>query len=226
MQNINEINELVKLISRLPGLGPKSAKRIVLKLTNTRDEFIAGGYAQAITFDQGGHILLKSSSGTGSTDGAVTWTTLIECLTDGRIFYGGAAAATIAKHHFNGALRVGLGNKTSTGVGGCLWHNNGSLTADNSAKELKQLTGSDGCLCIVNGQYTSNRFTDIIVLSGAGSVSVLHTLNKQGSPGARTYSKNGENVRMAINHSSAVFEVSIMGMGANEQGYTAAPGLG
>ena len=32
MQNINEIEELIKLISKLPGLGPKSAKRIVLKL--------------------------------------------------------------------------------------------------------------------------------------------------------------------------------------------------
>ena len=40
MQNINEIEELVKLISKLPGLGPKSAKRIVLKLINTRDELL------------------------------------------------------------------------------------------------------------------------------------------------------------------------------------------
>ena len=38
MQNINEIEELVKLISKLPGLGPKSAKRIVLKLINNREE--------------------------------------------------------------------------------------------------------------------------------------------------------------------------------------------
>ncbi|WP_075502110.1 recombination mediator RecR [Candidatus Pelagibacter communis] len=40
MQNINEIEELIKLISKLPGLGPKSAKRIVLKLMNNRDEII------------------------------------------------------------------------------------------------------------------------------------------------------------------------------------------
>ena len=40
MQNINEIEELIKLIARLPGLGPKSAKRIVLKLINNRDEFV------------------------------------------------------------------------------------------------------------------------------------------------------------------------------------------
>ena len=40
MQNINEIDDLIKLISKLPGLGPKSAKRIVLKLINSRNELI------------------------------------------------------------------------------------------------------------------------------------------------------------------------------------------
>ena len=40
MQNIFEIDELVKLISKLPGLGPKSAKRIVLKLIKNREELM------------------------------------------------------------------------------------------------------------------------------------------------------------------------------------------
>ena len=40
MQNIDEIEKLVRLISKLPGLGPKSAKRIILKLINARDELM------------------------------------------------------------------------------------------------------------------------------------------------------------------------------------------
>ena len=40
MRNVNEIEDLIKLISKLPGLGPKSAKRIVLKLINNRDELV------------------------------------------------------------------------------------------------------------------------------------------------------------------------------------------
>ncbi len=40
MKNIDEIEELVKLISKLPGLGPKSAKRIILKLINSREELM------------------------------------------------------------------------------------------------------------------------------------------------------------------------------------------
>ena len=39
-KNIPEVEELVKLISKLPGLGPKSARRIVLKLINNREEII------------------------------------------------------------------------------------------------------------------------------------------------------------------------------------------
>ena len=40
MQNIPEIENLIKLISKLPGLGPKSAKRIILKLINNKDEIM------------------------------------------------------------------------------------------------------------------------------------------------------------------------------------------
>ncbi len=39
-KNIPEVEELIKLISKLPGLGPKSAKRIVLKLINNREELV------------------------------------------------------------------------------------------------------------------------------------------------------------------------------------------
>ena len=36
--NVKEIEDLIKIISKLPGLGPKSAKRIVLKLINNKEE--------------------------------------------------------------------------------------------------------------------------------------------------------------------------------------------
>ena len=38
--SVKEIEDLVKIISKLPGLGPKSARRIILKLINNRDEII------------------------------------------------------------------------------------------------------------------------------------------------------------------------------------------
>ena len=38
--NVKEIDDLIKIISKLPGLGPKSARRIVLKLINNRDELV------------------------------------------------------------------------------------------------------------------------------------------------------------------------------------------
>jgi recombination protein RecR len=38
--NVKEIDDLIKIISKLPGLGPKSARRIVLKLIKNREELI------------------------------------------------------------------------------------------------------------------------------------------------------------------------------------------
>ena len=38
--NVKEIEDLIKIIAKLPGLGPKSSKRIVLKLINNREELI------------------------------------------------------------------------------------------------------------------------------------------------------------------------------------------
>tara|TARA_B110000881_G_C18507313_1_gene480268 strand:- start:229 stop:834 length:606 start_codon:yes stop_codon:yes gene_type:complete len=38
--NIPEIEELIKQFSKLPGLGPKSAKRIILKLINNKENMV------------------------------------------------------------------------------------------------------------------------------------------------------------------------------------------
>jgi recombination protein RecR len=38
--NITEIEELIRQFSKLPGLGPKSAKRIILKLINNKDNLV------------------------------------------------------------------------------------------------------------------------------------------------------------------------------------------
>ena len=38
--NIKEIDDLIKQFSKLPGLGPKSAKRIILKLINNKENMV------------------------------------------------------------------------------------------------------------------------------------------------------------------------------------------
>ena len=40
MMELKEIDELIKAVSKFPGLGPKSAKRIILKLINNKDEIM------------------------------------------------------------------------------------------------------------------------------------------------------------------------------------------
>ena len=43
--DIPEINELIRQFSKLPGLGPKSAKRIILKLINKKTKVIISIFA-------------------------------------------------------------------------------------------------------------------------------------------------------------------------------------
>ena len=51
--NIPEIEELIKQFSRLPGLGPKSAKRIILKLiNNNQNAFLALKIVEIIGEDE------------------------------------------------------------------------------------------------------------------------------------------------------------------------------
>ena len=40
MMELKEIDELIKAVSKFPGLGPKSAKRIILKLINNKNEIM------------------------------------------------------------------------------------------------------------------------------------------------------------------------------------------
>ena len=37
---LKEIEDLIKAVSKFPGLGPKSAKRIILKLINNKNEIM------------------------------------------------------------------------------------------------------------------------------------------------------------------------------------------
>ena len=49
--NLNEIEELINLISKFPGLGKKSAKRIVIKLINKKDDLILVVLQKMIAFE-------------------------------------------------------------------------------------------------------------------------------------------------------------------------------
>ncbi len=70
MQNINEIDDLIKIISKLPGLGPKSAKRIILKLINNRDELLKP--MAKVLFDVYKNISRCSSCGSLSSNNKCT----------------------------------------------------------------------------------------------------------------------------------------------------------
>ena len=73
--NIVEIEDLIKQFSKLPGLGPKSAKRIILKLINNKDNMIkplakslANVYKKVVTCSNCGNLKIIDKSCLCETD--------------------------------------------------------------------------------------------------------------------------------------------------------------
>ena len=69
MENNNqEIDELIKQFSKLPGLGPKSAKRIILKLITNKENMIkplakslASVYKNVVRCNECGNLKMKDT---------------------------------------------------------------------------------------------------------------------------------------------------------------------
>ena len=104
MQNISEIEELIKLISKLPGLGPKSAKRIILKLINNKDDMIkplakslAEVYKKVIRCSNCGNLKLIDNNCLCDTDSNYDKICIVENLADMWVI----DSANIYKGHYH-----------------------------------------------------------------------------------------------------------------------------
>ena len=87
--NIPEINELIKQFSKLPGLGPKSAKRIILKLINNKDNMVkplakslAEVYKKVVRCSDCGNLKIIDKVCICSTDNSYDKICVVENLAD------------------------------------------------------------------------------------------------------------------------------------------------
>ena len=87
--NIPEINELIKQFSKLPGLGPKSAKRIILKLINNKDSMVkplakslAQVYKNVVRCIECGNLKIKDKNCICSTSTSFDKICIVENLAD------------------------------------------------------------------------------------------------------------------------------------------------
>ena len=102
--NIPEINELIKQFSRLPGLGPKSAKRIILKLINNKDSMVkplakslAQVYKSVVRCVDCGNLKIMDKACICSTNNAYDKICVVENLADMWVI----DSANIYKGHYH-----------------------------------------------------------------------------------------------------------------------------
>ncbi len=102
--NISEIDELIKQFSKLPGLGPKSAKRIILKLINNKENMIkplakslAGVYKKIISCPNCGNLKIIDKACICETDTNYDKICIVENLADMWVI----ESANIYKGHYH-----------------------------------------------------------------------------------------------------------------------------
>ena len=102
--NIVEIEELIKQFAKLPGLGPKSAKRIILKLINNKDDMIkplakslAEVYKKVIRCSKCGNLKLIDKNCLCDTDSNYDKICIVENLADMWVI----DSANIYKGHYH-----------------------------------------------------------------------------------------------------------------------------
>ncbi len=102
--NIIEIEELIKQFSKLPGLGPKSAKRIILKLINNKDNMIkplakslAGVYKKVVNCSNCGNLKIIDKDCLCEADTTYDKICIVENLADMWVI----DSANIYKGHYH-----------------------------------------------------------------------------------------------------------------------------
>ena len=102
--SLPELEELIKLFSKLPGLGPKSAKRIVLKLINNKDNMIkplakslANAYKSIVNCNNCGNLKIMDKKCICETDKKFDKICIVENLADMWVI----ESANIYKGHYH-----------------------------------------------------------------------------------------------------------------------------
>ena len=157
--NILEIEELIKQFSKLPGLGPKSAKRIILKLIDNKDTMVkplakslANVYKNVVRCKSCGNLKTISNKCICETDKNYDKICVVENLADMWVI----DSANIYKGHYHI-----LGGTISSG--GSL--NQKNLLIDSLVQRVKKNNLKEVIIATsatVEGQTTAQYIEDII----------------------------------------------------------------
>ena len=156
--NIPEINELIKQFSKLPGLGPKSAKRIILKLINNKDSMVkplakslAQVYKSVVRCVDCGNLKIMDKLCICSTNEAYDKICVVENLADMWVI----DSANIYKGHYHILGGTLPAFETKNSGNGLLIESLINRVKKNSVKEVILATSAS-----VEGETTSHYISD------------------------------------------------------------------
>ncbi len=157
--NIIEIDELIKQFSKLPGLGPKSAKRIILKLINNKDNMIkplakslANVYKKVVRCNTCGNLKIIDKTCLCETDTNYDKICVVENLADMWVI----DSANIFKGHFH-ILGGTINSQENTENNSLLIKSLVNRVKKNNLKEVIIATSAT-----IEGQTTAHYLEDLI----------------------------------------------------------------
>jgi recombination protein RecR len=156
--NIPELEELIKLFTKLPGLGPKSAKRIILKLINNKENLIkplakslASVYKNVIRCSECGNLKVVSQTCICETKNNYEKICVVENLADMWVI----ESANIFKGHYH--ILGGTLNSENNDQKNLLLDSLVKRIKKNSLKEVIIATSAT-----IEGQTTAHYIEDLI----------------------------------------------------------------
>ena len=157
--NIIEIEELIKQFSKLPGLGPKSAKRIILKLINNKDNMIkplakslASVYKKVVRCTNCGNLKISGKASLCETDTNYDKICIVENLADMWVI----DSANIYKGHYH-ILGGTINSQDNSENKNVLINSLVSRVKKNNLKEVIIATSAT-----IEGQTTAHYIEDLI----------------------------------------------------------------
>lgn len=157
--NISEIEELIKQFAKLPGLGPKSAKRIILKLIKNKDSMIkplakslASVYKKVVRCNNCGNLKIIDKQCLCQSDNSYDKICVVENLADMWVI----ESANIFKGHFH-ILGGTINSQENLDKKNLLINSLVERIKKNSLKEVIIATSAT-----VEGQTTAHYIEDLI----------------------------------------------------------------
>jgi len=160
------------------------------------------GMADTAAWSSGDHPARLVFSTTA--DGASSPTERMRISSSGNVYIGTTAG--------NAPFTVAGTNIEVTNVNGAYVNNSQTTSVSTSATTIVADAGFQGRLWVINGATGGDRFCDLVMASTAAAPVVVQSFTAIGSPAARTYTRSGSALQLAM--ASGTYDVRCIGMGA------------